>query len=266
MTRKDTRSVSVGWLVAPGLLLTLLLGLPVLALVVEGLAASLPGTLMDAQALTALRVSLATTSVSTAAAILTGTPLAYVLARVPFRGKGWVEILVDLPIVLPPSVAGLGLLLAFGRRGLVGGSLELLGIHLPFTAAAVVLAQLFVAGPLFVRAARIGFGAVNRQLEEAATTEGANQWQLFRYVMIPAASQALLGGALLCWARALGEFGATIIFAGNLVGRTQTMPLAIYIGLENNRGVAVGLSVLLLGVSALFLGLLRRLERNWQVV
>lgn len=256
-----------GWLLlaAPGLLLTLLLGLPVLAILLEGIGGNLSGTFLDAQALEALRVSLVTSSTSTVAALLLGTPLAYTLARVPFRGRALVEILVDLPIVLPPSVAGLGLLLAFGRRGLLGGSLELLGISPPFTTAAVVLAQLFVAGPLYVRAARIGFGAVDRQMEEAAVAEGANPWQLFRWVMVPAASQALLSGTLLCWARALGEFGATILFAGNLVGRTQTMPLAIYIGLESNRGAAVGLSVLLLGVSTLFLALMRRLERGWQV-
>jgi molybdate transport system permease protein len=173
--------------------------------------------------------------------------------------------LVDLPIVLPPSVAGLALLMAFGRRGLLGGSLEALGISLPFTTAAVVLAQVFVAGPLYVRAARIGFGAVDSQLEEAAVTEGANQWELFRHVMVPAALPALVSGALLCWARVLGEFGATILFAGNLVGRTQTMPLAIYIGFESDRGAALALSLLLVGVSASLLALLRRLERNWQV-
>jgi len=187
------------------------------------------------------------------------------LARIDFRGKAWIELLVDLPIVLPPSVAGLGLLLAFGRRGLLGGALEVLGISLPFSTAAVIVAQVFVAGPLFVRAARIGFASIDRQLEEAAHTEGASQWQLFRFVMIPAAFPALLSGALLCWARALGEFGATILFAGNLIGRTQTMPLAIFVALESNREVATVLSLLLLIVSAGFLVLLRRLERSWTV-
>lgn len=267
MTDSRKLKESSSWfLAAPGLLFTLLVGLPLFAILLEGLDPALPSVLSDPQAVAALRVSLLTTSLSTAAAILTGTPLAYALARIQFRGRAWVELLVDLPIVLPPSVAGLGLLLAFGRRGLLGEGLQFLGITLPFTTAAVILAQLFVAGPLYVRAARIGFAAVNRSLEEAAYTEGANQWQLFRYVMIPAASQALLSGALLCWARALGEFGATILFAGNLIGRTQTMPLAIYIGLESNREVAVALSVLLMLVSALFLALLRRLERSWTPV
>ena len=128
-----------------------------------------------------------------------------------------------------------------------------------------MLAQLFVAGPLFVRAARIGFGAVDKQLEEAAVTEGASQWQLLRQVMVPAAGQALVGGALLCWARALGEFGATLLFAGNLVGRTQTMPLAIYVSLESDRDLAVALAIFLLLVSGAILALMRKLERNWQV-
>lgn len=256
---------SIWLLVLPGLLLILLLGLPVVALMAEGLQENLGEMLANQQVAAALRLSLMTSVVSLAVVLLTGTPLAYGLARWQFRGRSWLELLVDLPIVLPPSVAGLALLMAFGRRGLLGGSLEALGISLPFTTAAVVLAQVFVAGPLYVRAARIGFGAVDSQLEEAAVTEGANQWDLFRQVMVPAALPALVSGALLCWARALGEFGATILFAGNLVGRTQTMPLAIYIGFESDRGAALALSLLLVGVSASLLALLRRLERNWQV-
>jgi molybdate transport system permease protein len=214
------------------------------------------------QALSALKLSLSTSALSTLAAIVTGAPLAYVLARWHVRGRTWLELVVDLPIVLPPSVAGLALLLAFGRRGLLGASLDAFGISLPFTTLAVVLAQIFVAGPLFVRSARIGFMAVDSQLEEAAVTEGASQWQLFRYVMVPVATQGIVSGALLCFARALGEFGATLLFAGNLMGRTQTMPLAIFVGLESNRGVAIALSLILLAVSALLLVVLRRLERS----
>lgn len=258
-------SSSTWLLIAPGVLLVLLLGLPVAALLVESAGESFPDFLSDERARQALQLSLTTSAWSTAAAIVTGTPLAFALARWPFRGRAWVEMIVDLPIVLPPSVAGLALLLAFGRRGLLGGSLEVIGLNLPFSTLAVVLAQLFVAGPLYVRSARIGFAAVDKNLEEAAVTEGANQWQMFRFVMVPVAIQALLSGALLCWARALGEFGATLLFAGNLVGRTQTMPLAIYVGLESDRGVAVALSVILLAVSAGLLALLRRFERSWPV-
>ena len=250
-------------LVLPSFLFLLLLALPVLALLLEGIGRDFLALIGTVQARSALRLSLGTSLLSLLVALLAGTPLAYILARWRFRGQRTLELLVDLPIVMPPSVAGLGLLMAFGRRGLLGSSLEVLGISLPFTTAAVVLAQVFVSGPLYIRAARIGFSGVGGQLEEAATTEGASQWQLFRHVMIPGAWQALVGGALLCWARALGEFGATILFAGNLPGQTQTMPLAIYMGLEQDRGVALALSVLLLGVSAGLLGLLRRLERNW---
>ena len=134
-------------------------------------------------------------------------------------------------------------------------------MSLPFTTAAVVVAQLFVAAPFYVRAARLGFASIDPQLEEAAYTEGANQWQLFRHVMLPLAGRAMVSGLILCWARALGEFGATILFAGNLVGRTQTMPLAIYLGLERDLGVALALSALLLVVSVLLLVALRRLEK-----
>jgi molybdate transport system permease protein len=263
--RKSSRFASAWFLVAPAVLFALLVGLPLLTILLQGISGSLPGILLSPQAGAALRVSLLTSLVSTVAAILLGTPLAYALARIRFWGRAWIELLVDLPIVLPPSVAGLGLLLAFGRRGLLGSTFEFLGIALPFSSTAVVIAQLFVAGPLFVRAARIGFAAIDKQQEEAALAEGASQLQIFRFVMLPAALPALVSGALLCWARALGEFGATILFAGNLIGRTQTMPLAIYTALETNRDVAIALSLLLLFVSAVFLALLRRIEQNWKV-
>lgn len=257
--------LSVWVLIAPALLLGLLLALPVVALVLESGQSDLLTMLQDERLGAALGLSLVTSSIATMVAMLAGTPLAYALGRWRFRGRNLVELLVDLPIVLPPSVAGLALLLAFGRRGLLGGALSALGVQIPFTTVAVVMAQLFVAGPLFVRAARIGFGAVDRQLEEAAITEGATQVQMFTQVMIPQARQALVGGALLCWARALGEFGATLLFAGNLMGRTQTMPLAIYVSLESDRSLAVALAVILLLVSAGVLSLMRRLERNTQV-
>jgi molybdate transport system permease protein len=251
-------------LVLPGLLLTLLLAVPVGALLLEGLTPDLFSRLSQNQALAALKLSLTTSVLTMLVAIITGTPLAFALARWQFRGRGLLELIVDLPIVLPPSVAGLAMLLAFGRRGLLGSSLAVWGVSLPFTTAAVVLAQVFVAAPFFVRSARLGFIGVDRQLEESAITEGANPWQLFRYVMVPGAGVSLISGALLCLARALGEFGATLLFAGNLMGRTQTMPLAIYVGLESDRGVAIALSLILLFVSALLLALLRTLERNWK--
>lgn len=173
-----------------------------------------------------------------------------------------IELLVDLPVVLPPSVAGLALLLAFGRTGLFGKWLALVGVSLPFTTAAVVLAQTFVGAPLFVRSARLGFAEIDPRLEEAAWVEGGNEWQVFRYIMFPLAWRGLLPGVILAWARALGEFGATILFSGNLEGKTQTMPLAIYLGLERGLGMALALSVLLVVVSVVLLGVLRSVEKS----
>jgi molybdate transport system permease protein len=154
--------------------------------------------------------------------------------------------------------------MAFGREGLFGAWLDLLGINIPFTTIAVVMAQVFVSAPFLVRSARIGFAAIDPQLEEAAKVEGASTWHVFQHIMLPLASRALLTGIILCWTRSLGEFGATLLFAGNLEGKTQTMPLAIYVGFEQGLGVALVLSVLLLAVSFVLLALLRRLEYQSQ--
>ena len=261
LPRVATRGKSAWLFIVPGGALVSLLALPLVALLWRALMAGPVGMLLTATALSALRLSLFTSAVCALVAVITGTPLAYALARWSFRGRAWIEVLIDLPVVLPPSVAGLALLMAFGRRGLLGDALGEVGVSLPFTTAAVVVAQLFVAAPFYVRAARLGFASIDPQLEEAAYTEGANQWQLFRHVMLPLAGRAMVSGLILCWARALGEFGATILFAGNLVGRTQTMPLAIYLGLERDLGVALALSALLLVVSVLLLVALRRLEK-----
>jgi len=253
------------WLfILPGLLLLALFGLPILALLAQAMGETFLAYALAPEAIAALKLSLLTSLISVGIAIALGTPLAYMLARWKFSGKSVIEMLVDLPVVLPPSVAGLALLIAFGRQGLLGSTLGMLGISLPFTTAAVVMAQTFVSAPLFIRAARIGFTEIDMQLEEAAHVEGANQWQLFSEVMFPLAGRSLVSGAILSWTRALGEFGATILFAGNLEGVTQTMPLAIYLGFESSLGVAVALSIVLVGVSALLLGVTRRLERKEQ--
>lgn len=241
-------------------LMVLVLAVPVLMLLWRGLTSDPLRFLADPTVQAALRLSAWTSSLATAAALILGMPLAYLLARNRFPGRTWLEVLVDLPIVLPPAVAGIALLAAFGRRSLIGAALAQLGISLPFTTAAVVLAQVFVAAPLFIRAARIGFNSVDVQIEEAAYTEGASQWQLFRHVMFPLTGRALFAGLVLCWARALGEFGATILFAGNLPGRTQTMPLAIFIGFQQDIGIALALASILLVVSGLVLAVLRRVE------
>lgn len=212
----------------------------------------------------ALQLSLVTSLTSTALAVLVGTPLAWALAHVRFRGRALLETVVELPVVLPPAVAGIGLLMAFGRRGMVGAALAEAGVELAFTPAAVVLAQCFVAAPLYIRAAVSAFRAIDMRWMQVAETLGASPWRIFRQVTLPLAAPGLFGGALLCWARALGEFGATILFAGSLPGRTQTMPLAIYAALEYDLDVALAIAMLLVALTFLLLVLLRlgtRLER-----
>ena len=207
----------------------LVLGLPVFVLVGRAI---LDGSLLETAGLAvvadALALSLATTAVTALLTIVFGTPLALALARRRFRGQVMVETLIDLPIVLPPSVAGLALLLVFGRRGLLGEPLSVMGIEIPFTVIAVVIAQLFVAAPFYIRSARTGFASVDHDLEDAARVDGATERQLFARVTVPLASSALAAGLVMSWARALGEFGATIMFAGNVEGQTQTLPLVVY--------------------------------------
>jgi molybdate transport system permease protein len=227
-----------------GTIAGIFLGLPLIVLVVRGLAAGSSEGVAEAVVL-----SLITTLITSALTILFGTPLAYALARrkMPFRPL--VQVLVELPIVLPPAVAGLALLLTFGRRGLLGPVLGSLGITLPFTTAAVVFAQTFVSAPFFIRSALVGFQHVPREIEDAARVDGAAGWSLFCRVTLPLASRALLAGLILSWARALGEFGATILFAGSTQGRTQTMPLLIYNILERNLDAAIFASLILLGLA-----------------
>ncbi len=207
----------------------LFLGLPVAALLVRSIVnGALAVAVTSEVVLTALALSLATTAISLVLTVLIGLPLAFVLARRSFRGKWLVEAVVDLPIVLPPSVAGLALLLVFGRRGIIGETLAVAGIEIPFTVVAVILAQTFVAAPFFIRSARAGLAAVEREIEDAARVDGASEPYLFRRVTVPLAAGTLAAGIVMSWARALGEFGATIMFAGNIEGRTQTLPLVVY--------------------------------------
>ena len=264
LRRSSTREFSSWIFIIPGTILLALFVLPLAALLVRSVSEKFFDYVLSEQAFNALRLSLLTSTITTISALIFGTPLAYMLANWKFRFKSWIELVIDLPIVLPPSVAGLALLIAFGRRGLFGSALHILGVSLPFTTTAVVLAQIFVASPLYVRSARIGFLQIDRQLEEAAHVEGASQWQLFYEVMFPLAGRALLSGAILTWTRALGEFGATILFAGNLEGVTQTMPMAIYLGFERNLGIALALSVVLVLVSVVLLMLTKRLEQEGQ--
>ncbi len=240
------------------------LSLPIIALFLRTSPASLIDNLREPDVLRAIGISLVTTLISTLIIILGGTPLAYSQARGQFRFSRAVDTLIDLPLVLPPAVAGVALLMAFGRRGILGGLLSDLGIHIAFTPLAVILAQVFVAAPFYIKSATVGFKNIDRELEQSAALDGASSPQIFRFLTLPLSWSALLGGSVMSWARALGEFGATIIFAGNFPGRTQTMPLAIYIGFELDLNIALTLSVILILFSFLALIVSKRiLDRDW---
>jgi len=240
------------------------LALPLAAIFIRGIPAGALATVIENDVVRqALTLSLLTTGISLALVLLLGTPVAYLLARYRFRGHQLLDTLVDLPMVLPPAVAGVALLMAFGRRGVVGPFLSDIGIEIPFTTLAVVIAQTFVAIPFYVRSARAGFESIDPGLEEVAGTLGASRVTIFRTVTIPLALPALLGGAVMAWARALGEFGATLMFAGNFAGRTQTMPLAIYQTLESGKlDAALALSIILVVVSFTVLFVFKYLVRH----
>ncbi|MCP2338132.1 molybdate transport system permease protein [Actinomadura rupiterrae] len=245
------------------LMLPALVGLAFLVLPLAGLLWRAPwstlGTrLGEPQMLEALKLSLVSATIATGLCLLFGVPLAWMLARAPFRGVRLVRALVTVPLVLPPVVGGVALLLVLGRRGLVGEWLDrAFGITLPFTTSGVVLAETFVAMPFLVISVEGALRAADARYEEAAATLGAGRWTVFRRVTLPMAAPGVLAGAVLCWSRALGEFGATITFAGNFPGRTQTMPLAVYLALETDPQAAIVLSLVLLAVSVAVLATLR---------
>jgi molybdate transport system permease protein len=251
-----------GFAVAALALLAGFISLPLLSLVVWTVDRGSWHAMTSPVAIDALLLSARTTAISMLIILVVGTPAAYVLARAEFPGKRLVDTLVDIPAVLPPSAAGIALLLAFGRMGLIGEHLRVLGIELSFTTAAVVMAELFVAMHFYVRQAAVGFGSVDREVEEAAMVDGARRARVFSKITAPLAFPALVAGAVTAWARALGEFGGTIIFGGSFRGVTQTMPLAIYGALESNFDAAVALSVLVLGFSFVVILTARFLTRK----
>lgn len=227
---------------------------PLIGLVVRTPWADALQSLSSADTLDALRLSLVASLASTAVAVVLGVPLAWVYARVDFPGRSILRALTTLPMVLPPVVGGIALLLAFGRSGLLGSWLDsTFGITLPFTTAGVVFAETFVAMPFLVLTVEAGLRSMDRRYEEAARTLGARRWTVFTRVTLPMIGPSLVAGAVLCWARALGEFGATITFAGNFPGVTQTMPLAVYLLLESNQQGSFVLSLILLAVSLVVL-------------
>lgn len=249
-----TRARLPWMLVVPAVLGVAFLVLPLAGLLVRAPWSTLLVRLAEPQVLEALRLSLVTATVATVVCLLFGVPLAWLLARVSFPGRRVVRALVTVPLVLPPVVGGVALLLVFGRRGLIG---EWFGFSLPFTTAGVIVAEAFVAMPFLVISVEGALRASDQRFEEAAATLGASRWTIFRRVTLPLIAPGVVAGAVLCWARALGEFGATITFAGNFPGRTQTMPLAVYLALETEPEAAIVLSLVLLAVSVIILASLR---------
>ena len=251
------------WLFVPSGALLLMLVAPLLMVLLRTLGSEeLMARLSNSTVLEALRISLTTTLATLVLIVAAGTPTAYLLARYEFRGKKIIDTLIDLPMVLPPAVAGIALLITFGRTAPVGQLFDLAGLSLPFTTAAVVMAQFFVASPFYVRSAKAGFESVDIRLEQVSATLGASSWTTFLRVTLPLALPGLMSGAVMSWARALGEFGATIMFAGSFVGVTQTMPLAIYLALQDDVDTALAVATILILVSFTVLVAFRWLARR----
>ena len=248
-----------------GLLLALamaFIALPVLALFLRSPLPNIAEALHDPVVIDALRLSLATSSITTLMVVIMGTPIAYVSARFSYPGKELADSLIDLPVIMPPAVAGIALLMAFGRMGLAGHYLSSFGISIAFTTLAVILAQVFVSSPFYIRQARTSFEDVDIALENAARTLGASRARSFFHITLPVAMNGLLSGAIMAFARSLGEFGATIMFAGNFQGRTQTMPLAIYTAMQGDLDVALCISVILVAFSFAVIVLVKVLTRR----
>jgi molybdate transport system permease protein len=245
-------------LVLPAVAGLVFLVLPPAGLLIRAPWSTLPQRLAEPQVLEALRLSLVCATIATVVCLLLGVPLAWLLARVSFPGRRLVRALVTVPLVLPPVVGGVALLLVLGRRGLVGQWLDAaFGMTLPFTTTAVIIAEAFVAMPFLVISVEGALRGADQRFEEAAATLGASRWTVFRRVTLPLIMPGVVAGAVLCWARALGEFGATITFAGNFPGTTRTMPLAVYLALETDPEAAIVLSLVLLAVSVIILAGLR---------
>jgi molybdate transport system permease protein len=253
---KPVRWLNGAWQIL-ALPMTLFFALPIVALYFRVSPADVIRNLNEPQVLQAVRLSVFTSLTTVLITVVFGTPVAYLLFRRKSTINRMIDILIDLPTVLPPAAAGVGLLMAFGRQGLLGSVFTAFGISIPFSTAAVILAQTFIASPLYIKSAALGFAAVDCELKKAAAMDGANRWQVFQHIMLPMSWMALLSGIVLTWARALGEFGATIIFAGNFPGRTQTMPLAIYLGFNIDIGAALTLSVIMIFVSFLILAIVK---------
>ena len=260
-TRRSSDGIPDATPVVPAVMAAIaaaLFALPLAGLVWRAPWSSAWDTLNTPAARDALRLSLVTSLSATGIAIVLGVPLAWVQARVDYPGKRIVRALTILPMVLPPVVGGVALLLALGRRGIVGAQLDKIGVNLPFTTTGAIVAETFVAMPFLVLTLEAAFRSTDRRLEDAARTLGARRFKVFRTITLPLVTPSLIAGTVLCWARALGEFGATITFAGNLQGTTQTLPLFVYIKLEGSSpDAAIVLSLVLLAISLVVLVSLR---------
>ncbi len=249
--RRERAPLAIGALASIGAAFFIV---PLLALIVRTPWRDAVRSLTAPESVQALKLSLVCSLSATALALVFGVPLAWIYARVEFPGRNLLRALTTLPMVLPPVVGGIALLLAFGRRGLMGSWLaSTFGISLPFTTAGVIMAETFVAMPFLVLTVEAGLRSMDRRYEEAARTLGAGRWTVLTRVTLPLIAPSLFAGAVLCWARALGEFGATITFAGNFPNVTQTMPLAVYLLLETSPESSFILSLVLLAVSLLVL-------------
>jgi molybdate transport system permease protein len=238
------------------------IALPVVALFLKSPLDTTFRSLHDPMVIDALRLSLMTSTITTITIVVMGTPIAYVSARFSYFGKELGDSVIDLPVIMPPAVAGIALLVAFGRMGIVGHNLNALGINIAFTTLAVIIAQVFVSSPFYIRQARTSFEDVDLSFENAARTLGASRIYTFFHVILPIAMNGLISGAIMAFARSLGEFGATIMFAGNFQGRTQTMPLAIYTAMQGDLDVSLCLAIILVAFSFTVIFLVKTLTRR----
>jgi len=238
------------------------IALPVVALFLRSPLDTTLRSLYDPIVMDALRLSLMTSTVTTITVVFMGTPIAYISARFRYFGKELADSLIDLPVIMPPAVAGIALLMAFGRMGILGQHLDGFGVSIAFTTLAVIMAQVFVSSPFYIRQARTSFEDVDLAFENAARTLGASRVYTFFHVILPIAFNGLISGAIMAFARSLGEFGATIMFAGNFQGRTQTMPLAIYTAMQGDLDVSLCIAIILVAISFVIIVLVKILTRR----
>jgi molybdate transport system permease protein len=238
------------------------IALPVASLFLKSPLDAMIRSMQDPVVIDALRLSLVTSTMTILVVVLMGTPVAYVNARFQYPGKEIADSFIDLPVIMPPAVAGIALLMAFGRMGILGHYLNAFGFSIAFTTLAVVMAQVFVSSPFYIRQAKTSFEDVDMAFENAARTLGASRFYTFFHVILPMALNGLVSGAIMAFARSLGEFGATIMFAGNFEGRTQTMPLAIYTAMQGDLDVSLCLAMILVAISFLVIALVKTLTRR----